>query len=119
MLTATSWSKGAGLPEIEDHTGIPTFYYVVRYYGRGSADANRPCPLCGKPLEPAPGGIPQWCFQCRVLTEPGDDPSDPPQPPPRPESGYPPFTAHCSPFAAPGPPLRPFTVRESRADMLA
>jgi predicted nucleic acid-binding Zn ribbon protein len=32
--------------EVEAATGKPTYYYLIRYYGRAN-DATRPCPSCG------------------------------------------------------------------------
>jgi len=33
---------------IEKATGIPTFYYLMRYWGRLIGEGSRRCPLCGK-----------------------------------------------------------------------
>lgn len=33
---------------IEKSTGIPTYYYLMRYWGRKIGEENRLCPLCGK-----------------------------------------------------------------------
>ena len=34
---------------IEKATRKPTYYYLVRYYGRETGEEERPCPLCGSP----------------------------------------------------------------------
>lgn len=34
--------------EIEDATGIPTFYYLMRYWGRSKDENDRICPGCGE-----------------------------------------------------------------------
>ena len=33
---------------IEKATGIPTFYFLERHWGRKKREEDRPCPLCGK-----------------------------------------------------------------------
>jgi predicted nucleic acid-binding Zn ribbon protein len=33
--------------EIEAATGVPMFYYLMRYWGRARGEAERPCPGCG------------------------------------------------------------------------
>jgi predicted nucleic acid-binding Zn ribbon protein len=33
--------------EIERATGVPTFYYLMRYWGRSKGEETRPCPGCG------------------------------------------------------------------------
>lgn len=35
--------------EIEKYTNIPTYYFLYRYFGRRNGEADRPCPVCGKP----------------------------------------------------------------------
>lgn len=35
--------------EIEAAIGKPTFYYLMRYYGRREGETERPCPGCGRP----------------------------------------------------------------------
>lgn len=34
--------------EIESATGVPTFYYLMRFWGRSRSEKKRPCPGCGK-----------------------------------------------------------------------
>ena len=34
--------------EIENATGIPTFYYLMRYWGRPKGEDDRSCPGCGE-----------------------------------------------------------------------
>ncbi|RYD20625.1 MAG: nucleic acid-binding protein [Verrucomicrobiaceae bacterium] len=34
--------------EVEDATGVPTFYYLMRYWARSVGEEDRPCPGCGK-----------------------------------------------------------------------
>jgi predicted nucleic acid-binding Zn ribbon protein len=41
---ATEGRNYAG--RIEAATGIPTYYYLTRYYGRGDAERDRTCPSC-------------------------------------------------------------------------
>jgi predicted nucleic acid-binding Zn ribbon protein len=33
---------------IEKKTGMPTYYYLNRYWGRRKGESKRPCPICGK-----------------------------------------------------------------------
>jgi predicted nucleic acid-binding Zn ribbon protein len=33
---------------IEEATGIPTYYYMMRYWGRRAGEEDRKCPGCGK-----------------------------------------------------------------------
>lgn len=35
--------------KIEEATGIPTYYYLKRFWGRKRGEGDRPCPLCGQP----------------------------------------------------------------------
>lgn len=35
--------------KVESATGIPTYYYLMRYWGRRKGEENRTCPGCGKP----------------------------------------------------------------------
>ena len=54
--------------ETEEGTGIPTFYYLVRYYAWAKDEADRPCPGCGRAwrtTEPEQGGkFHQFHFRC-------------------------------------------------------
>jgi predicted nucleic acid-binding Zn ribbon protein len=55
--------------EIETATGVPTFYYLTRYWGRAKGEEHRLCPGCGaawraeRPLE-LPGRFWQFDFKC-------------------------------------------------------
>jgi len=61
---------------IEKATGIPTYYYLMRHYGRKSADEKkRRCPGCGKPwfVEYPESDRPFWefdfmCKRCRLVS---------------------------------------------------
>ncbi|MHC4444339.1 MAG: DUF2310 family Zn-ribbon-containing protein [Planctomycetota bacterium] len=33
---------------VEKATGVPTYYYLMRYWGRRSGEEDRKCPVCGK-----------------------------------------------------------------------
>jgi len=54
---------------IESATGVPTFYYLMRYWGRPKAEERRRCPGCGdawrteRPREP-PNRFWQFDFKC-------------------------------------------------------
>ncbi len=55
---------------VEKATGIRTFYFLLRYWGRPEGEENRPCPLCGKPWRTQhpighPGGFWDFAFQCQ------------------------------------------------------
>lgn len=54
--------------EIEKGTGIPVFYYLMRYWGRSKGENERVCPGCGndwKASEPMLGGkFHQFHFKC-------------------------------------------------------
>lgn len=66
---------------IEKKTGIPTFYYLIRYYGRKENHDNRVCPGCGKPwhtkylkLEDTPFHQFHFCCKkCRLVSHRCDD----------------------------------------------
>lgn len=53
--------------EIEKATGVPTYYYMMRYYASAAPGDIRPCPGCGQPWHsPQPEGAPyhHWPFRC-------------------------------------------------------
>jgi hypothetical protein len=61
--------------EIEKYTNIPTYYYLYRYFGRKEREAERLCPICGKPwrVERSDEKRPWWdfafrCEPCRVVS---------------------------------------------------
>lgn len=66
--------------KIESATGIPTYYFLMRYWGRPGVEENRPCPGCGRPWRTShdinhPGGFWQFAFQCkrcRLVSHVGD-----------------------------------------------
>jgi len=89
---------------IEKATGIPTYYYLKRIYGREYAEEkNRRCPSCGKPWfvknseKNASWKIDFVCKKCRLMSsiaetvelryakigEPRKNPRSLPQSPPR------------------------------------
>lgn len=47
--------------EIEATTGVPTYYYLMRYWGRSKGEDRRPCPGCGE----------EW--GARRITEPREE----------------------------------------------
>jgi len=62
---------------IEKATGIPTFYYLFRYWGRKNETASRKCPGCGKKWmvkskeEPKKSfwDFPYQCKKCRLVSD--------------------------------------------------
>lgn len=55
--------------EIETATGVPTFYYLTRYWGRPKGEDQRLCPGCGvawraERLRESPGRFWQFDFKC-------------------------------------------------------
>jgi len=55
---------------IEKATGVPTFYYLFRHWGRQGEDETRLCPSCGKKWRAKdnadfPGSFWNLVFQCR------------------------------------------------------
>jgi len=55
---------------VEKATGIPTFYYLFRYWGRKGEDTSRLCPSCGnkwrvKDSSKLPGSFWDLVFQCK------------------------------------------------------
>ena len=67
---------------IERATGIPTYYFLKKYYAR-KGDEDRPCPGCGRKWRlPADGPpcsrfIQFLCKRCRLVSEQGDDIASP------------------------------------------
>jgi predicted nucleic acid-binding Zn ribbon protein len=65
--------------EIEKATGVPTYYFLMRFYAPSQGADDRPCPGCGKPWHiPQPQGAPyqQWpfrCEPCRLVSTAGVD----------------------------------------------
>ena len=56
--------------EIQQATGIPTFYYIQRYWGRREGEENRLCPGCGskwrvKGTRPQGAPFHQFAFRCK------------------------------------------------------
>lgn len=67
--------------EIESATGLPTFYYLMRYWGRPKGEDERSCPGCGeawKASEPEYGErFHQFhfkCEPCRLVSHVGKSP---------------------------------------------
>ncbi len=65
--------------EIENATGLPTFYYLMRYWGRSKGEEERVCPGCGegwKASEPEYGEkFHQFhfkCESCRLVSHVGN-----------------------------------------------
>ena len=62
--------------EIERATGVPTFYYLDRYWRRKVGEEDRRCPVCGGrwwSKRPASGMKPFWqfgfrCDRCRLVS---------------------------------------------------
>lgn len=67
--------------EIEAVTNKPTYYYLLRYYGRQRREDQRRCPLCGKPWAVTKGigkfpRVDRFAFQCdrcRLISDQGSD----------------------------------------------
>lgn len=65
---------------IEKATDIPTYYYLMRYFGRDAEDEKkRRCPCCGKSWHvKQPDNSPFWkfdfqCHKCRLVSSFGVD----------------------------------------------
>lgn len=60
--------------DLEEETGIPTYYYLHRYYSFGPSEANLPCPICKKPWTKSSKfrvklKFIDWiCHNCRVMS---------------------------------------------------
>ncbi len=69
---------------IEKATGIETYYYLFRYYGRRKGEENRRCPGCGGKWRrdlPEKKGRPYWefalmCRKCRLVSHDACDDTD-------------------------------------------
>lgn len=68
---------------IEKATGIPTYYYLFRYYGRSKGEAKRRCPLCGQNWRTrSPKGVTKFsrfefrCIPCRLVSSMADSVGD-------------------------------------------
>lgn len=66
--------------EIETATGIPTFYYLMRYWGRSRGEKERPCLGCGQSWKTSEsesdGKFHQFhfkCEACRLVSHLGSD----------------------------------------------
>jgi predicted nucleic acid-binding Zn ribbon protein len=65
--------------EIEKVTGVPTYYYLMRYYAPSLDADDRPCPGCGEPwrvLQPQGSAFHHWpfrCERCRLVSTVGTD----------------------------------------------
>lgn len=68
--------------QVEDATGIPTYYYLLRYWGRRSGENTRPCPGCGRPWEQneeVESGRELFtlrCESCRLVSDAGSTTDD-------------------------------------------
>ncbi len=64
---------------LEKATGVPTYYFVMRYYAPEQGDDNRPCPGCGKAWncrQPPDAPFHHWpfrCEHCRLVSTVGVD----------------------------------------------
>jgi predicted nucleic acid-binding Zn ribbon protein len=66
--------------QIEAGTGLPTYYYLFRYWGRPKGEADRLCPGCGKAWKVEhPVGLKKpfhhfdfRCDPCRLVSHQGD-----------------------------------------------
>jgi predicted nucleic acid-binding Zn ribbon protein len=65
--------------EIEKNTGVPTYYFLMRYYSPSKGADDRPCPGCGKPWrvqQPQDAPFHHWpfrCEHCRLVSTVGVD----------------------------------------------
>ncbi len=70
---------------IEKNTGIPTYYYLLRFYGRKAGEKNRKCPGCGrnwrhrenKNLRPRFHHFDFQCDHCRLVSHVASSLDDP------------------------------------------
>jgi predicted nucleic acid-binding Zn ribbon protein len=66
--------------DIERCTGVPTFYYLTRYWGKPKGEAERPCPGCGSTWKVEWPTLPKrrfWhfdfkCDRCRLVSHLGN-----------------------------------------------
>lgn len=69
---------------VEETTGIPTYYFLMRYWGRHENEASRKCPGCGRSWQTgnaADKGEDFWrfafqCHKCRLVSHFGDSYDD-------------------------------------------
>jgi len=70
--------------KVEKITGVPTYYFLMRYWGRKSGEEDRPCPGCGRPWRKAKPGAPPsrfcdfafLCHACRLVSHMADSYDD-------------------------------------------
>jgi len=70
---------------VESATGAPTYYYLMRYWGRKDGEDLRPCPGCGRPwhLKKPAGRSNRFhdfgfrCEKCRLVSHVADSYDDP------------------------------------------
>ena len=69
--------------KIEKSTGKPTYFYLMRYYGKRKGEIERSCPLCGKSwalrvsMGPAVTNLIKFrCKRCRLVSSVGVDEND-------------------------------------------
>lgn len=66
--------------QIEKATGIPTYYFLMRYWGRRNSEDKRRCPGCGRPWRTKHAAEKRtdfWlfafqCYKCRLVSHRGD-----------------------------------------------
>jgi predicted nucleic acid-binding Zn ribbon protein len=71
--------------KVESTTGVPTYYFLMRYWGRKDGEDLRPCPGCGRPwrLEEPAGQSEKFCDftfrceKCRLVSHKADSYDDP------------------------------------------
>jgi predicted nucleic acid-binding Zn ribbon protein len=69
---------------VEEATGIPTYYYLMRYWGRRNGENQRKCPACGNKWDVEPKEIKNkrfWnfdfqCHECRLVSHKATDYDD-------------------------------------------
>lgn len=65
---------------IEKVTSIPTYYFLMRFWGRRKNEGNRKCPGCGRPWRTKHAGVKRadfWpfefqCHKCRLISHRAD-----------------------------------------------
>jgi len=71
--------------KIEAATGVPTYYFLMRYWGRQKGEANRLCPGCGRPWRTKIPRSPKkqfceftfQCTRCRLVSHLPDSVNEP------------------------------------------
>lgn len=66
--------------DIQKATGVPTYYFLMRYWGRAQGEEARRCPQCGgrwRTKHPLLPPRPYWqfgfqCHRCRLVSHGGD-----------------------------------------------